>query len=228
MARKKARRKKVAKRGTRSGAKRRTTKRKTSKRKKVARKTSRKKTTKKAAKKSVKKSTKKASGGRPRYSESKRREVAEYSIVNGIHAAAKKYGVSAPSVTNWRRALGITRDTKKAALAGRTPKISAKPIAKKAAGRRGYDNAFRREVADYSILNGIQNAAKQYKVSAPSVTNWRREFGITRASRKKALASIGKGTAQRASAAVPTKEVRAVRSQLDKAFRALDDLLAKL
>jgi transposase-like protein len=162
-------------------------------------------------------------GGRNRYSEEVRREVAEFSILNGIHAAAKKFGVSPPSVTNWRKSLGISRATKRAAQGKLAPAGSRGAAAVRAG--RGYSEDFRREVADYSIVNGIQNAAKKFKISPPSVTNWRRAFGITRAQKRQALASIASTPA---AARVPAGDLRDVRKKLDSAFRALDRLLAKL
>jgi transposase len=162
-------------------------------------------------------------GSRTRYSEKVRREVADFSILNGIHAAAKKYGVSAPSVTNWRKSFGINRATKRAAQ-GKNGAAAAPRAAGERRGR-GYTPDFRREVADYSIVNGIQSAAKKFKISAPSVTNWRRALGITRADKRKALDSI---SAARPANRVPAGDLRDVRKKLDGAFRALDRLLAKL
>jgi transposase len=163
-----------------------------------------------------------------------RKKVAEFSILHGIHAAAEKFGVSAPSVTNWRKAYGITRETKKAAKTGRRVKLATPTRSTGSAGRTGYPEEFRREVADFSILHGIQQAAQRFNVSAPSVTNWRRAFGITRAHKREALASVTRtasGTRRGPAGggvSLPKGELRQVRKQLDQAFRALDRLLAKL
>ena len=178
-----------------------------------------------AGKKAATRKTAKRGGGRKRYSEEQRREVAEYSIVHGIHAAAKKFGVSAPSVTNWRKAYGITRATKRKALSGHTVQLKAPAGRRSSGGRAGYPEELRREVADYSILHGIQAAAKKYKVSAPSVTNWRRQFGINRSTKAQALAAVDEVST---TTSLPKSEIRQVRRQLEQAFRAIDDLLSKL
>ena len=196
-------------------------KKKVTKKKAAKKTTSKKRTSKKGA------TRKKSAAGRVRYSAETQREVAEYSILHGIHAAAKKFGVSAPSVTNWRKAFGINRDTKRAAQSGKRVQLATPRASSGSAGRAGYPEDFRREVADYSILHGIQQAAKKFKVSAPSVTNWRRSFGITRAHKREALASVSHA-APAVSASLPKGEVRQVRKQLDQAFRSLDRLLAKL
>ncbi len=202
-------------------------KRRTSRAKKrpLARKQS-KRTAKKSTKTGRTRAQRPAAALKNRYSEEYRRSVAEHSILHGIHAAAKKFGVSAPSVTNWRKALGITRATKRAAQAGKQVKISRTARTIRGEGR-GYSEQYRREVADYSIINGIQRAAKQYQVSAPSVTSWRKNFGITRASKAKAIASIS-SSATSGSPRIAKGEVREVRKKLDGAFRALDRLLGKL
>ena len=182
-----------------------------------------------APRKSAASSSKKrarSAGGRVTYSEEMRREVAEYSILHGIHAAAKKYSVSAPSVTNWRKAYGITRATKRAAQSGRKPRVAAKPQ-RSGAGRVGYPESLRREVAEYSIVHGIQAAAKQYSVSAPSVTNWRKTFGITRADKVAALSRAANAPSGGASR-FKKGDVEKVRKHFEQAFRSLDQLLAKL
>jgi transposase-like protein len=167
----------------------------------------------------------KTGGKRPRYDVGFRQRVAEHSILHGIHAAAKEFGVSPPSVTTWRKAFGINRQTKKAAQAGR--KIALAPAA--AAGgreRRGYGEDFRREVADYSILNGIQSAARHYKVSMPSVTNWRKAFGITRKSKQNALASVSTGRI--AAPPLAKGDRRELQKRFQEFVRAFDRVLAKL
>lgn len=179
------------------------------------------------AAKTSKKKRARSSGGRVTYSEDMRREVAEYSILHGIHAAAKKYSVSAPSVTNWRKAYGITRATKQAAQAGKKPRVAASPK-RSGAGRVGYPEPLRREIAEYSIVHGIQAAAKAYSVSAPSVTNWRKAFGITRADKVAALARGAAPAAAPAKSRFTKSEVQRVRKHFDQAFRSLDQLLAKL
>ncbi len=50
--------------------------------------------------------------------------------------------------------------------------------------RRGarpkYSESFRHKVVKYSIKNGIARAADRFEVSTPSVTNWRKLYGVTR------------------------------------------------
>jgi len=164
-------------------------------------------------------------GKRPSYDVAFRQKVAEHSILHGIHAAAKEFGVSAPSVTTWRKAFGINRRTKKAAQAGR--KVALAPAASSGDREgRGYSESFRREVAEYSILSGIQSAAKKYKVSSPSVTNWRKAFGITRQSKRNALAKVSQGGAV-ASPLAPA-ERRELRKRFGELLRACERVIAKL
>jgi hypothetical protein len=141
---------------------------------------------------------------------------------HGIHATAEKFGVSTPSVTNWRRAYGITRETKKRALSGQPVFLAD---AGEAASGRGYSEAFRRDVAEYSILHGIQAAAEKFSVSAPSVTNWRRKFGINRGTKAAAIAAVAEGPSP---AGIRKSEIRALRRQFEQALDSLDRLLAKL
>lgn len=162
------------------------------------------------------------SPSRRTYTEDERREIAEFSITNGIHATAEKFGVSTPSVTNWRRAYGITRETKKRALSGQPVYLAE---AGEAASGRGYSEAFRRDVAEYSILHGIQAAAEKFSVSAPSVTNWRRKFGINRGTKAAAIAAVAEGPSP---AGIRKSEIRALRRQFEQALDSLDRLLAKL
>lgn len=162
---------------------------------------------------------------RNRYDASYRQQVAEHSILHGIHAAAKKFGVSAPSVTTWRKYFGISRKTKKAMQAGKPVSISA-PAASAGRQGRGYSADFRREVAEYSILNGIQHAAKKFKVSSPSVTNWRKSFGIDRRRKEQALAAASTGAA--AAPRLGKAEKRDLKKHFDAFVKAFDRLIEKI
>ncbi|MBT7105177.1 MAG: hypothetical protein HN940_12885 [Planctomycetes bacterium] len=136
-----------------------------------------------AAKKVAKK---KVSPSRPQYSDAFRRKVVQFSVINGIVTAAEKYSVSTPSVTNWRKLYGVSRQTKVAAIEGRAVKIAKTPLPKsqRVATGRKFSPTFRKEVAEFSISEGVARTADRFGVSTPSVTNWRREFGITRQSRR--------------------------------------------
>ncbi|MDE0958442.1 MAG: hypothetical protein OSB12_07385 [Planctomycetota bacterium] len=149
-----------------------------------------------AAKKIAKK---KVSPSRPHYSEAFRRKVVQFSVINGIVTAAEKFAVSTPSVTNWRKLYGVSRETKVAAIGGRRVKIAKKPLPKsqRVTTGRKFSPTFRKEVAEFSISEGVARTADRFGVSTPSVTNWRREFGITRQSRQKWLKENSKNGVQR-------------------------------
>ena len=103
-------------------------------------------------------------------------------------AVGEKFSVSTPSVTNWRKDFGVTRATKEAAVSGKKVVLPEKPLSKPVpAGRKNYPDAFREEVARFSALEGIEKTALRFGVSSPSVTNWRREFGINRETREEIL-----------------------------------------
>ncbi|HIA27920.1 MAG TPA: hypothetical protein EYN79_07350 [Planctomycetes bacterium] len=156
-----------------------------------------------------------------------RRKVAEYSLVHGISRASDKFGVSTPSVTNWRRSYGINREMKKKILAGKRVKVPVKPVTvrRSAEGRPRYSDQLRREVAEYSVLQGIQGAAVRYQVSAPSVTNWRREFGITRQTKKDLVKKMPGGVAGGGNAS--QKKLRQLRKQTLRALETIDALLKR-
>ena len=149
-----------------------------------------------AAKKVAKK---KVSPSRPQYSDAFRRKVVQFSVKNGIVTAAEKYSVSTPSVTNWRKLYGVSRETKVAAIAGKGVKIAKKPLPKnqRVTTGRKFSPTFRKEVAEFSISEGVARTADRFGVSTPSVTNWRREFGITRQSRHEWLKENSKNGVQR-------------------------------
>jgi transposase-like protein len=149
-----------------------------------------------AAKKVAKK---KVSPSRPQYSEAFRRKVVQFSVKNGIVTAAEKFAVSTPSVTNWRKLYGVSRQTKVAAIEGRGVKIAKKPLPKsqRVSTGRKFSPTFRKEVAEFSISEGVARTADRFGVSTPSVTNWRREFGINRQSRQEWLKENSKNGVQR-------------------------------
>ena len=136
---------------------------------------------------------------RPQYSEAFRRKVVQFSVKNGIVTAAEKFAVSTPSVTNWRKLYGVSRETKVAAIEGKGVKIAKKPLPKsqRVSTGRKFSPTFRKEVAEFSISEGVARTAGRFGVSTPSVTNWRREFGINRQSREDWLKENSKNGIQR-------------------------------
>lgn len=180
-------------------------------------------TTTRARKKSPKSSVKSGGNRAAAYPPEFRRKVAEYSLKHGIARASEKFGVSTPSVTNWRRSYGINREMKKKVLAGKSVKVPKNPkkVTRSSSDRPRYSEQLRREIADYSVLHGIQGAAARYGVSSPSVTNWRREFGINRQTKKDRAKMVSNGVPQR----VLEKDLRRIRNQTQKALEAIDSLL---
>ncbi|HIG04744.1 MAG TPA: hypothetical protein EYQ08_03305 [Planctomycetes bacterium] len=165
-----------------------------------------------AAKKVAKK---KVSPSRPQYSEVFRRKVVQFSVKNGIVTAADKFAVSTPSVTNWRKLYGVSRETKVAAIGGMRVKIAKKPLPKsqRVTTGRQFSPTFRKEVAEFSIREGVARTADRFGVSTPSVTNWRREFGINRQSRQEWLKENSKNGAQR-KGTPSRRELEALRKKL--------------
>ncbi len=157
---------------------------------------SKKKKSRSTANKSV---NKKVASSRPQYSEAFRRKVVQFSVKNGIVTAAEKFEVSTPSVTNWRKLYGVSRETKVAAIEGKGVKIAKKPLPKsqRVSTGRKFSPTFRKEVAEFSISEGVARTAGRFGVSTPSVTNWRREFGINRQSREDWLKENSKNGIQR-------------------------------
>ena len=151
-----------------------------------------------------------------------------YSVKNGIIAAADKFDVSTPSVTNWRKNFGVTRATKEAARGGKKVVLPNKPLAKPApSGRKNYPIAFREEVARFSALEGVERTALRFGVSAPSVTNWRREFGINRETRTQMLKERKKlGYSDEKS--VGKKDLLRIRKQVKRSLEALDKIIEVL
>ena len=165
---------------------------------------------------------------RPQYSEAFRRKVVSYSVPHGIAAAAEKYNVSTPSVTNWRKLYGVSRALKLEVAKGKKMKLPKSPItsAKQAELGRRYSPGFKREVAEFSALEGITKTASRFGVSVPSVTNWRREFGISRKTKTRLLAQ---GREREVATVKPPsrKEIQSIRDQLLKAVGLADRLLEK-
>ncbi len=161
-------------------------------------------------------------GARPNYSESFRRKVVKFSIKNGIARAAARFEVSTPSVTNWRKLYGVTRKTKARAQIGQKISLPKQPIPKKerATTGRKYSPQFRREVAEFSILEGVVSTAMRFGVSTPSVTNWRREFGITRSTRAKRTRNglPGKSTGS----GLTRQQVKAIKKNLVQALQCIE------
>lgn len=162
------------------------------------------------------------------YTDSFRRKVVTYSVKNGIIAAAEKYSVSTPSVTNWRKDFGVTRATKEAAVSGKKVVLPEKPLSKPVpAGRKNYPDAFREEVARFSALEGIEKTALRFGVSSPSVTNWRREFGINRETREEILKEQEK-LGINLERPPGKKEIQRVRKHVERSLELIDNLLAKM
>ena len=162
------------------------------------------------------------------YTDAFRRKVVTYSVKNGIIAAAEKFSVSTPSVTNWRKDFGVTRATKEAAAAGEKVVLPEKPVSKPApSGRKNYPETFREEVARFSALEGVEKTAIRFGVSAPSVTNWRREFGINRQTREKILKEQQK-LGISSERGLGKKEILKVRRQVERSLELLDSLLQKM
>ena len=159
------------------------------------------------------------------YTDAFRRKVVTYSVKNGIIAAAEKFDVSTPSVTNWRKDFGVTRATKEAAVAGKKVVLPEKPVSKPSAvGRKNFPLAFRQEVARFSALEGGEKTAFRFGVSAPSVTNWRREFGVNRDTRTQILKEreeMGLSNEK----AVGKKELLKLRKQVQRSLDALDKII---
>ncbi|MDE0961229.1 MAG: hypothetical protein OSB09_10650 [Planctomycetota bacterium] len=145
---------------------------------------------------------------------------------NGIVNAAEKFGVSTPSVTNWRRTYGVTRETKVNANKGGAVKISAKPIpaAQRITTARRFTGAFRKEVAEFSISEGVARTAQRFGVSTPSVTNWRREFGINRQSRQKWLQLQSDNGIQKLAPA-NRREIEIMKKRLNQVVQQVDSWL---
>lgn len=162
------------------------------------------------------------------YTDAFRRKVVTYSVKNGIIAAAEKFSVSTPSVTNWRKDFGVTRATKEAAFAGKKVNLPEKPVSKPVpSGRKNYPQTFREEVARFSALEGVEKTAIRFGVSAPSVTNWRREFGINRETRDKIRKEHEK-LGINSEKSLGKKEILKVRRQVEKSLALLDSLLEKM
>ncbi len=183
-------------------------------------------TTKTRPKRKATKGSKKSPTQRARsYPPEFRRKVAEYSLKHGISRASEKFGVSTPSVTNWRRSYGINREMKQKMLAGKTVRVPRNPkkVISGNSDRPRYSEQLRMEIAEYSILHGIQGAAVRYGVSSPSVTNWRREFGINRKTKKDRIKMMPSGVSQR----ISEKDLRRIRNQTRKALETIDALLKR-
>ena len=184
--------------------------------------------TKRTAKRRQSKVKAQKSSRKKSYSDAFRRKVVTYSVKNGIIAAAEKFEVSTPSVTNWRKDFGVTRATKEAAVSGEKIVLPEKPLRKPASsGRKNYPAAFREEVARFSALEGIEKTALRFGVSSPSVTNWRREFGINRETREK-IRKEQKKLGIDNDRAPGKKEVLRVRRQIERSLELLDDILARM
>ncbi|NCF55427.1 MAG: hypothetical protein GWP41_04075 [Planctomycetia bacterium] len=159
------------------------------------------------------------------YSDAFRRKVVTFSVKNGIVAAAQKFDVSPPSVTNWRKDFGVTRATKEAATQGKKLNIPQHPNKNHApSGRKNYSDSFREEVANFSALEGVEKTAIRFGVSAPSVTNWRREFGVNRQMRAELLEERKK-LGLEGGGAPSKKEIQRIRNQVKRTLELLDTLL---
>ncbi len=166
---------------------------------------------------------------RPKYSDAFRRKVVTYSVRNGIAQAADKFEVSTPSVTNWRKSYGVTRATRSSALNGEKIQIRKTPLKKSndsASPTRRYLPEYRRQVAEFSVMVGVLRTAELFKVSAPSVTNWRREFGITRETAKQKNKHRQAG-ASGLSETPKSSELRRVRKSLQTSLAIIDGWLGK-
>ncbi len=101
-----------------------------------------------------------------------------HSVKSSIHQAAKEFGVSVPSVTNWRKQMGVTKDTE--LVRGKLPEKPAQTDESEPTVAI-YPESLRKAVVKYSVKHGVHGAAETFDVSPASVTNWRRELGVTRA-----------------------------------------------
>ena len=166
-------------------------------------------------------------GARPKYSEKFRHKVVKYSIKNGIARAADRFEVSTPSVTNWRKLYGVTRKTKIRAEKGQKISLPKQPIPKqerRSTGRK-YSAQFRREVAEFSVLEGVVSTAQRFGVSTPSVTNWRREFGINRSTKAKRARKNMQGNA--AGRGMTRLQINAIKKKLVQSLRLIDQWIEK-
>ena len=166
-------------------------------------------------------------GARPKYSDSFRHKVVSYSIKNGIARAAARFEVSTPSVTNWRKLYGVTRTTKARAEDGQKITLPKHPIPKKERGSTGrkYSAQFRREVAEFSILEGVVSTAQRFGVSTPSVTNWRREFGINRSTKAKRARKNMQGNST--GRGMTRLQINAIKKKLVQSLRLIDQWIEK-
>ena len=162
-------------------------------------------------------------GRKNSYTDAFRRKVVTYSVKNGIIAVADKFSVSTPSVTNWRKDFGVTRATKRRRRSkGGLPK---KPVSKPVpSGRKNIRIPSVRKWP-FPLLR-VEKTAIRFGVSAPSVTNWRREFGINRETRDKIRKEHEKmGITNGKSLG---KKILKIRRQVEKSLALLDSLLQKM